>query len=83
MNDYSNGYGHTRLQHCAKNLARNGFGVHVAGDLTDARRIAVEEILPKTGAGTVSCLDCHSASRICNTWTFTTGSFPGEGSRWY
>lgn len=47
-------YWKKRLNHVKEQFERNNFEVHVADNRDHARAIVLEEILPKTGAGSVS-----------------------------
>lgn len=47
-------YWQTRLERCKEALEQNNFEVHLAANAAEARRIVVEEILPKLEAKSVS-----------------------------
>lgn len=47
-------YWKIRLAHVQKMLEENNFEVHVAADRYEAKKIALQEIIPKTGAKSIS-----------------------------
>lgn len=54
MESFVEKYWKLRLQKCKKALEANHFGAHVTETTEEAKTLVIEEILPKTGARTVS-----------------------------
>lgn len=54
MDGYLDRYRRIRIERCRDALEMNGFEVHLADDPSHARKIVIEEIVPRTGARTVS-----------------------------